>query len=452
MNVDIAYLVFIAASLAAFRLLRPAVAVLTVFLGGWILLPVGHYPAGTAAAPFPYWIVGLALPSDLLVTKAWIAPVAALAGVALFDRPVLRAFRPHWLDLPVVLWCAWPLLAAPLVEAARPSPPLAAAYLAGCWAAPWLIGRLYFATPEGQRLLARGLACSALACLPFSLVEGIGGPDVYGWLYGPHPFRFDGDARYVGFRPIGFFEHGNQFGLWMALSALAALWLAATEPVAARARWHAVTVVLVVLTLAAQSVGAIVLLAAGALALTLRGRTWPRRTAAVVLVAAAVAGAVYLSGVVPLTHIARETAVGRRVVDTLRSVGRGSFAWRISLDQKLLGDAMRAPAAGSQEWDWWRAREIRPWGLPLLVVGQFGLTGLVLLLGTLLAPVGAGAGRGGRTGGLTLLMSSLVVLSLADGLLNSFFFFPAIVAAAALVGQGGQPSIRAERRVLHSRP
>ncbi len=433
-NVDIAFLVFAAASLLAFRMWRPAVAVLIVFLGGWILLPVGRYPAASLAAPFPYWIIGLALPSDLLVTKAWIAPVVALAGAALFDRPALRSFRAHWLDLPVVLWCAWPLLASVFVAELRPSPPLAAAYLTGCWAAPWLLGRLYFATADGQRLLAKGLAVSALACLPFSVIEGIGGPHVYGWLYGPHPFRFDGDARYVGFRPIGFFEHGNQFGLWMSLCALAATWLAVTAPIGGRGRWRAIALGLVVLAVAAQSVGAIVLLAVGVLVLATRGRAWLRRVAAMALLAFAAAGAVYLSGAVPITYIAKETSVGRRVVDTLRSAGRGSFAWRISQDQKLLGEAMRSPATGSQQWDWWRAKDIRPWGLPLLVIGQLGLVGLCLLLATLLGPVAAAARWPPRGSGLQLLMASLVVLSLVDALMNSFIFFPAIVAAAAIAG------------------
>lgn len=437
MNVDIVYLAFAAASPVAFRFWRPAVAVLLVFLGGWILLPVGHYPTGSTSAAFPYWIIGLALPSDLLVSKAWIAPTAAFLGVALFDRATLLSFRPSWLDVPVALWCAWPLLAAPFIADPRPSPALASLYLAGCWALPWLLGRLYFETPDGQRLLARGLAISALACLPFSVVEGVWGPDLYGLLYEPHPFRFDGDARYVGFRPIGFFEHGNQFGLWMSLSALAAWWLAATEPQDRRRRWRAVAIGVTALALAAQSVGAIVLLAAGGVALLARHRAWPRRALAGAVLVVTVAAAAYLAGALPITHIAKETALGRRVVDGFRSVGRGSFTWRISQDQKLLGEAMRAPLTGSQQWDWWRAKDIRPWGLPLLVIGQFGLGGLVLMLVVFLAPLGVLARRppradNARGDGLPLLMASLVVLSLTDALLNSFIFFPAIVAAAAL--------------------
>ena len=35
----------------------------------------------------------MALPSDMLLTKAWLAPLSALAGVAAFDRGALRRFR-----------------------------------------------------------------------------------------------------------------------------------------------------------------------------------------------------------------------------------------------------------------------------------------------------------------------------------------------------------------------
>lgn len=446
MNVDIVYLLFVPVSMLAFWRWPPERAALLVCLGGWVLLPVGHYPPGSADARFPYWIIGLAMPSDMLITKAWIAPATALLGTALFDRQALRALRLSWLDLPVALWCAWPFLATAFVSDARPAPTVASLYLAGCWLLPWLLGRLYFSSAEGQRLLAKGLALSALCAMPFSVLEGVLGHSVYGAVYEPHPFRFDGTERYLGYRPIGFFENGNQFGLWVALCALAAVWLARTEPTRSRRPWACIAAVLVLMTLAAQSLGAIALLAIGTLALWARGRVQPRRAMASALLVLAVGGGVYLSGVVPITHLGKETALGRRIVDGLRSVGRGSFAWRISQDQKLLGDALRAPVTGSQQWDWWRPQGVRPWGLPLLAIGQFGLTGFVLMLCTLLAPAAAAtwqtsAPTGRRDAGLPLLLTSLVLLALIDALLNSFFFFPAVIAAGALA--------RPSRAVLH---
>ena len=93
MTIAAIYLGWAVATWAMFWRCRPAIAVLGSFLGGWILLPVGSYPAGSADAVFPYWIIGLGLPSDMLLTKAVAAPTAAFLGVLLFDRKALRRLR-----------------------------------------------------------------------------------------------------------------------------------------------------------------------------------------------------------------------------------------------------------------------------------------------------------------------------------------------------------------------
>src|SRR6187200_887412 len=121
MSVELAYLLFSVAAIAVFRLLAPATAALVVFLGGWLLLPVGNYPPGSADVIFPYWITGLAVPSSMLLTKAWVAPAAALLGVLFFDRPALARLRLTWTDLPMALWCLWPLLQSLMSTGPDPS-------------------------------------------------------------------------------------------------------------------------------------------------------------------------------------------------------------------------------------------------------------------------------------------------------------------------------------------
>jgi len=434
MSIAAIYLGWAVGTWAMFRRCRPAVAVLGSFLGGWILLPVGTYPAGSADAVFPYWIIGLALPSDMLLTKAAAAPTAAFVGVLLFDRQALARLRPVWLDAPIALWCLWPGVASAFASEPHPAPLLAVGYLVAAWGLPWLLGRLYFASPEGRLLLVKGIVVSALACLPFSVVEGAFGPVVYDAVCGPHPFRADGAVRYVGFRPLGFFEHGNQFGLWISLSALAALWLAISSR---EARWRWVAAILVAMAVAAQSIGAIALLAVGAAGLWVFDRVKPRVLASGAAALIAIGGAVYLSGAIPFQAIAKDTAWGRDIVNSIRGAGRGSFTWRIAQDQKLLADAVARPVTGSAQWDWWRAKETRPWSLSLLIVGQFGLVGLLLALATLLGPAlraAWAAPRGGawRPAGVPLVLASIAVLTVIDALLNSFVFFPAIVAAGGL--------------------
>jgi hypothetical protein len=450
MTTDVVYLAFVLAALAVFRWRPPAQAVLLVFLGGWLVLPVGHFPPGAADAEFPYWITGLAVPSDMLLTKAWVAPAAALLGLLVFDRSALLRLRPVWMDAPVLLWCAWPLLQSALVEHARPAGVWSSLYLAGCWGLPWLLGRACFASPDAKLLLVKGLALAGLACLPVSLVEGVFGPTLYGLVYEPHPFRLDGIVRYVGFRPLGFFEDGNQFGLWVSLCALAAVWLALVAPAGREARrWRVVAGVDLLIALAAQSVGAILLLAVGAGFLAACRLLRPRLLLAAALGLLVLGGAVYVSGAVPIAKIGKETALGRHVIAAFRSVGRGSFTWRIGQDQKLLPQAMATPVVGTATWDWWRPQGIRPWGLTLLVLGQFGAVGLLALLGTLLAPALAAAWRappGGawRLPGVPLALAAVVGMTVLDALMNSFVFFPAVLAAGALAAA---TPVTAPRRV-----
>jgi hypothetical protein len=454
MNIELTYAAFALAALAVFRFLPAAVAVLVVFLGGWIVLPVGVFPPGSSAVDFPYWITGLAVPSDMLFTKAWAAPAAALLGVLVFDRAALMRLRPVWADLPLALWCLWPLLQS--AGAAQPQPAgwVASLYLVGSWGLPWLLGRLYFATPDGLLLLVKGLVFAGVACLPFSLIESVFGPVTYAWLYELHPFRLDGATRYIGYRPIGFFEHGNQFGLWVSLCALAAVWLAWTTPPAHRHAplYRGLAVLVVAMAVAAQSVGGILILALGVALLWVSRWVRPRLMLAGASAVLILSGAVYVSGVVPITRLAKDTAMGQRAVGVFKSIGRSSFTWRIAQDQRLMGEAMKKPITGSANWAWWRDKDMRPWGLTVLVIGQYGLIGLAACLATLLWPAIAAAWRSPRGSpwrmdALPFVLAMILGLTVFDALMNSFIFFPALLAAGALAS-----SSAALRPATGSRP
>jgi len=301
LDIDITYLAFPVLSALFFWRLSARTALLVTYFGGWLVLPVGHYPDPQVSAGIPWWITGLALPADMLVSKAWIVPAVALLGAATSDFPTVRRARPSWIDIPMVLWCLWPLIDSYLTAEARPSGPVATFYVTGGWGLSWVLGRIWFAETESRVLLLKAAAWSGLACLPFALLEGAGIASVYDVLYGPHPFYLDGLQRYVGFRPIGLFEHGNQYGIWVSLAALAAVWLALAVSVGWRRRIGFVLVALVTtaIAFAAQSVGAIVLLLAGLCILVV----WRLRATVPLLIAAlcgiAVLLALQLSGIVP---------------------------------------------------------------------------------------------------------------------------------------------------------
>ena len=435
MNVIAAYVIFVPASALCFALLRFRTALLLVLIGGWWLLPVGRYEPVDPGTILPWWITGTALPSDMLLTKAWIAPLVAFAGAAWRGPQPLRSWRPTALDGLMIGWCLWPF-ADGFGRQSNPGAAIASLYVAGVWGLPWLIGRVWLSGMAGELALTRGLAVSALANLPVAVIEGARPAMLYGLLYGSHPYHLDGVARYVGYRPIGFLEHGNLYGLWAALAAFAAVWLLRERRGPYGWCWTCLAVINVLVALASQSVGALILLALGLSLLAL----WRTRlfTPLVTLSAALllVIGIAHMTGMLPIRRLA-ESPAGVRILGQMRAIGRGSFLWRVSQDLKSLDTVAAYPMTGTVTWDWWRPNGTRPWGQPLLLIGQYGLVGFLLAWGALVGASAAAFMRlrkwGDRLGGeATLPLAIIVVLALLDATQNAFFFSPAIVAAGAI--------------------
>jgi hypothetical protein len=436
MAVVLAYVCFVPIAALCFARLPLRSAILLVLIGGWWALPVARYGPGAPGTLNPWWITGIALPSDMLLTKAWIPPLAAFAGAAVRGRDALKRWRPAWIDLPMAAWCVWPLFDG-LGGGNDPPSWVSALYVTGAWGLPWLIGRVWFEANEGRLAVARAVALSGLANLPVALVEAFRPGWFYGLLYGPHPFRFDGVDRYVGHRPIGFFENGNLYGLWAALAAFAALALLRNREVKGR-RWVALAAINVAIALASQSVGAIILLGIGLALLAI----WRLPAFLPLLAGAAVllllAAAVHFSGLVPVQSLAR-TPAGERVIGAMRGIGRGSLLWRVSQDSKTLATIAAHPIGGTGQWDWWRPYRTRPWGQATLLLGQYGIIGLLLAWGALIAACAAALVRRRQSGDRlsndpALPLAIMVLLALADAGLNAFFFFPAILAAGAIAG------------------
>ncbi len=433
--IEAVFAAFAVMALLLFYLVEPARAVAVTCFAGWLLLPIGNFPAGSATAVFPYWITGTAVPSNMLLTKMWWPPVIALAGVLLRDRERLARFRPVWVDILMALWCGWPIAQWSFVQDPDPQPSIASLYLLAAWGAPWLLGRLYFGGFDRGRQLLIALVAGLVVIAPIAVIEGILGPRVYGWLYEPHPFRFDGQERYLGFRPLAFFENGNQYGIWVTATALAAIWAWRSSAETRSSWWPAAAAALgFVVALASQSVGALFLLFAGlAFCWTIRSRLM-RGILLASLFLILIGGTVYLSGRVPLRGIAENTAIGHRIVELVRSSGRGSLTWRIARDQSALNLIRQHPLVGTARWDWWRGEGQRPWGLLILISGQFGLIGSLLAFSSLMVPtIYVFAHKPfWHWGRASVALAALVLMAIGDALLNSFLFYPAILAAGAL--------------------
>ncbi|MEO5493318.1 MAG: hypothetical protein ABIR08_04745 [Sphingomonas sp.] len=421
----LAYAGFTLAAIAVFALRPAREAAAWSYFGGWLILPVAAYPPFFQSMTVtPIEIMGLVLPADMLISKAAAIAAATCLASLIVDFRRWPTLRLRALDLALLAWCGWPLLRAALTG--DPASGLApSAYMLAAWGGSWLIGKLYFAGEDGAAALLKAIAWSGVALLPVALLELVRGPTVYTLLYGRHPFSMDGIDRYVGYRPLAMFEDGNQYGVWMAMAAVAAIALARCDR-----RWRSTAIVLIVTSLASQSVGAILLLAVGVLALSGRvriaARWWKAGT-----IATGAGAVLYLSGLVPFERIARHTSLGGHVLALVRSTGRGSLLWRVSQDQKVMPLLHQHLLIGWGRWDWWTPIGFRPWGVPMLVVGQFGVVGLALMIAVVLvAPVLVLARNG--VGSAIGAVAIVAVMAAADAALNSFIFWPAIIAVGAL--------------------
>lgn len=420
------YIVFAALSAITFIVLKPSDAVFATYLGSWIILPVGVYPPVVIPGGFPIEIVGLTLPSQLLVTKAAIAPLVAAVYSLIFDWRRWRAMRPAFLDLPVIAFCLWPLWQGTMLDNEFPLSDDSALYFASTWGLSWWLGRLYLKTSDDRNGFLRALMISGIVMLPAAIVEAFKSPVVYEALYGRAPYAMD-STRYVGFRPMVMFEHGNQYGIWIALSALAAYMRAKSD-----SRFWIPAAVAIAMTIVAQSVAAAILMLIGILFLNVRFApprwVWFSIIAVVILLAVNL-----MTGLLPVERIAQIGGIGQYVAGALSAVGRGSMNWRIAQELRVLPLIQEHFFIGYGTWFWWATSGTRPWGFPMMMIGQYGLIGFTLIfLPVIYGPVRTVLAQGRLPLVGPAALGMIVLFAGVDSMLNNFIFWPAVLISGGM--------------------
>jgi len=429
---------FIPAGAYLFRRFPVRIAILANFLGGWAILPGANYRVTTD--PFSYWILGVCLPGGYFVTKATATGLAALSGVIIFHFADLKNFRPDICDLPMAVWCCVPLLSAATHWNTHREALLGAAYQAISWGVPWMLGRIYFSDNRSLLLAAKACVIAGICYVPVCLFEIFAGPQLYAFFYGYQPYRWVGATRYIGFRPIGFLEDGNQLGTWMAAAALLACFLAlhrlADRILGLPMEWVAAGLALV--TLLCQSAGSILLLLFLAPLAMLRQRSF-RRAFVALLVASILSFTLFrMSNLVSLRTVAQSNEMARSISTALTGIGRHSLAWRLARDESQITVALEKPLLGYGQWNWWQNGDLRPWNLWLLVFGFYGLVGLIAF-GTILflpviravwAPTGDDALAEPNP---RLAMAALILMVAIDNLLNGSMILPYLLIMGGLV-------------------
>jgi hypothetical protein len=381
----LAFLAWIPLSLVLFRRYPIRVAILMNFLGGWALLPIARF----SGDPSPFWILGDGLHTEYFLTKATITGLSGLLAVLLFDRQIFCSFRLTFWDLPMLMWCIVPLLSGIANPDFFGAAFVGEIYQLLAWGVPWVLGRLYFSDTASLRLAAKAFVIAGLLYVPICLIELWVGPQIYAHLYGYQPYRWVRTQRYLGYRPIGLLETGTQLGIWMATSALIAVWLWLRRSVdrilGIPTVWTAA--ILCGATLLCQSGGSIVLLVALLPFVFVSRRYFPRVMAILLVTAILLFAGLRLTNAVSVRTLMRRNHTVHAATEFLKRIHRGSLALRLEHDERTVDLALEQPILGSGQWDWWRYSGLRPSGLWLLAFGMYGLFGLIALEALQLIPV-----------------------------------------------------------------
>jgi hypothetical protein len=433
----VALFAWVPISLFLFRRYPVRVALLINFVGGWAVLPAANYVANSAA--FPYWILGTSLESDYFITKATITGAVGLLGVFMFDRGAFKRFRLTVWDIPMAMWLIAPLLSAIANPDNFGEGVGGEFYQLLAWGSPYLIGRLYFTDTQSLRLAAKAFVIGGLAYIPFCLFEIVAGPKIYVFLYGYQPFQLIGAERFLGFRPIGLLENGNQLGIWMATAALIAVWLWARKTAThiLRIPISVVAISLVVVTIMCQSTGAIIELVVLAPFVFLDPRHLSRTLTAYIVIGILAFATFRIANIVSLRDLVKQDPTAHAAASFLKHIGKGSFGWRLAQDERHIDIALQEPILGYGQWDWWQQGFERPWGLWLLSFGMYGSVGLISLEGLMLIPALRAvwfplARSDVRYMNMRHTLSAAVLLSAIDSLLNSSIILPLLLVVGGM--------------------
>ena len=264
---------------------------------------------------------------------------AMFLGLLIFDVTKLLNYRFHWIDIPMMVWCACPL-ASSISNDLGVYDGLAEAVSNGTtWGLPYAIGRICIKNREGVRDLVVGMVIAGLVYVPFCVWEIQGGPFFHARLYGFYPHNYFEQLKRGGWRPSVFFMHGLWLCGFMAYSAICAvcLWRSKSVPRICGIRIHWVVVAIAGTLLKSSSNGAIAIFGIAS-AVIFSGRY--RRLACAVLI------------VIPIVYTSlRVTGLwsGENLVDFYGGkTGNAGYSLnvRLELENRIIERAMLRPAFG----------------------------------------------------------------------------------------------------------
>ncbi len=369
-----AIVAWLLAMVALFPSLPPHRAMLLIVLSGSLFLPEA--------------VRGVVELGPIKLGKFQAIGYAGLLAALLYDSARLFAFVPRRIDWPMIAWCAWPLPSVLLNDPPPDGSPAlrdaAAQTLSAItgWGIPYFLGRVYFADRAALRDLAVSTVAAAAVYAPLCLWESRMSPQLHGIVYGYAQHDFLQTIRFGGYRPMVFMQHGLAVGMFVASGALLAVWL--RRPLAL----PGYLLLLVPVVVLVKSTGAIALALAGGAVLWLSPTTGSRWWLLLLLALPVAYCSARASGLWSGAEMVEWTAAN------IEQDRAGSLEFRLNNENILIAKALQRPLAG---WGGWgRGRVYNEAGedvsvtdgLWVIVLGDRGVVGLVLLGAAMLLPVG----------------------------------------------------------------
>ncbi|MFO0910982.1 MAG: hypothetical protein U0794_22035 [Isosphaeraceae bacterium] len=159
--------------------------------------------------------------------KSTILGLGLFLGIVATEPRRLLRFRPHWLDLALVLFLLYPLTGILVSGSVAFWDALGILlWRILTFGLTYLAARICLDDAEGQWALCVGIAVLTLATAPIYLWESILGPKWYvaQFLYQRPHVGFMAE-RMGGWRPEGLIGYGIDMTNWIAMGALASFWL-----------------------------------------------------------------------------------------------------------------------------------------------------------------------------------------------------------------------------------
>ena len=420
--------------LAMFAVLGPGRAAIVGIFTGWLVLPVAT----------------LHIEGFIDIDKRAALSLGILLAAGLSDTQRLLRFKPSLVDLPMVLWCLSSYPTSVVNGLGLYDGFSTSLRLILRWGVPWFLGRLYLRDLRSQKLFCEVGFIAGLIYAPLCLWEVRMSPTLHGNVYGTLVYEGISYASSLGkwgSRPSVFMANPLELGLFMTTACLCGLALVLMR---SRKRlfgfpYSILLAGLVLVSLVCKNLGASFLLFAGAASLW-----WAYRRKSLLPIYA-------LSALMPLYAGLRATNSwdGTEIVDLashIHAERAQSFAFRLHNEDLLVAKALQRPVFGWGEWG--RGRVYDETGKDISVIDgmweaavvTFGLSGLVLLITSLLVPVAVLARRVERAllgdPRLVPAITATIVATLlaVDGIANDF---PSPLSVLAAGGVACLPPLRA---------